>query len=324
MRPTTAAVLLLLVTLTAPPARAADDGGEFERLVPAGAKVEKLAGGMKFTEGPVWADGYLVFSDIPACRLMKWQEPGGLGVFRDESKVVDGKRDTSNAPNGNARDAEGRVITCEHGYRRVTRTDPATGKSRVLVDRFNGKKFNSPNDLAVKSDGTVWFTDPPYGMGDNAKEQPGNYVYRLEPESKRVSVVVKGVEWPNGICFSPDEKRLYVANSGEDEPVIYAFDVKDDGAVGERKVFCRIDAGVPDGIRCDAEGRVWSSAADGVHVFSADGKRIGKVAVPEPVANLCFGGDDGTTLFITARTSLYAVKTNVRGAGPPGTSGRTR
>jgi gluconolactonase len=154
-------------------------------------------------------------------------------------------------------------------------------------------------------------------MGDDAKEQPGNYVYRLEPETKRVTAVIKTVEWPNGICFSPDEKWLYVANSDEKEPVIYAFEVTGDGVAGAGKKLCRIDAGVPDGIRCDAEGNLWSSAADGVHVFTKDGKRIGKVAVPEPVANLCFGGEDGKTLFITARTSLYAVKTNVTGAGSP-------
>jgi gluconolactonase len=301
--------------LLAPTAGAADDaGGEFQRLVPAGAKVEKLAGGMKFTEGPVWMGGYLVFSDIPSFRLMKWQEPGGLTVFRDESKVVDGKPNSTNAPNGNARDLQGRLVTCEHTYRRVSRTDPATGKSRVLIDRYHGKKFNSPNDLAVKSDGSIWFTDPPYGMGDNEKEQPGNYVYRLEPEAKRVEAVIKTVEWPNGICFSPDEKCLYVANSDEKQPVIFAFEVKGDGASRTGKPLCRIEGGVPDGIRCDARGNIWSSAANGVQVFSPEGKPLGKIAVPEPAANLCFGGQDGKTLFITARTSLYAVKTNVRGA----------
>jgi gluconolactonase len=316
MRRTNAAVCFLF-TLIAPFAPAADDaGGELEKLVPPGAKVEKLAGGMKFTEGPVWMDGFLVFSDIPSFRLMKWQEPGGLSVLRDESKLVDGKSGT-NAPNGNARDAQGRLVTCEHTFRRVTRTEPGTNKSRVLVDRFNGKKFNSPNDLAVKSDGSIWFTDPPYGMGDEAKEQPGNYVYRLDPETKDVKAVIKSVEWPNGICFSPDEKRLYVANSDEKSPVIKVFEVKPDGTVGEGRDFCRINAGVPDGIRCDAKGRVWSSAADGVEVFSTEGKRIGTIAVPEPAANLCFGGEDGRSLFITARTSLYAVKTNVTGAGTP-------
>jgi gluconolactonase len=293
--------------------RAAGDGAaDFERLVPAEAKVEKLAGGLTFTEGPVWmgegADGYLVFSDIPKNRLMKWQKKGGLREFRKDS----------NAANGNARDARGRLVTCEHSARRVTRLEnPAAAKPetkpRVLIDKYNGKKFNSPNDLAIKSDGSIWFTDPPYGLGDAEKEQPGNYVYRLDPETKDVKPVITTVPWPNGICFSPDERRLYVASSDEKEPVIYVFEVKADGTVGEGKIFCRIQVGAPDGMRCDAEGNVWSSAGDGVAVFSADGKRIGKVTTPEPAANLCFGGEDGKTLFITARTSLYAVKTNVRG-----------
>jgi sugar lactone lactonase YvrE len=286
------------------PVRAA----EFEELIPKGAKVEKLAGRMTFTEGPVWIGegqgGYLVFSDIPANRLMKWQK-GKLTVFRKDS----------NAANGNARDPQGRLITCEHSARRVTRTELGATKAHVLIDKYNGKKFNSPNDAAVKSDGSIWFTDPPYGLGDNDKEQPGNYVYRLDPETKQVKPVIQSMQWPNGICFSPDEKRLYVASSDDKDPLINVFDVNDDGGVGEGRVFCRIESGVPDGIRCDSEGRVWSSVADGVHVFSPEGKLLGKVSVPEPAANLCFGGEDGTTLFITARTSLYAVKTNVRGAG---------
>jgi gluconolactonase len=290
--------------------RAADVDPEFAKLVPEGAKVEKLAGGMKFTEGPVWMSDttgdYLLFSDIPTNRLMKWQKGGALREFRKES----------NAANGNARDLQGRLITCEHSARRVTRTEPGAAKAHVLIEKYNGKKFNSPNDAAVKSDGTIWFTDPPYGMGDEAKEQPGNFVYRLDPETKTVNAVIQSMQWPNGICFSPDEKRLYVASSDEKEPVIRAFDVKDDGTVGDGKEFCKIDSGVPDGIRCDEHGNLWSSAGDGVQVFSPEGKLIGKVPVPEPAANLCFGGEDGTTLFITARTSLYAVKTNVRGTAP--------
>ena len=315
--PTAAAVpnltllmFLPLALLPAPPVRAADDTGALDRLVPAGARVEKLAGGMTFTEGPVWLGEYLLFSDIPTNRLMTWREGHGLRVFRKDS----------NAANGNTRDAAGRLVTCEHSARRVTRTDPGSDKARVLVDKFKRKKFNSPNDLAVKSDGSIWFTDPPYGLGDNEKEQPGNYVYRLDPETKEIGVVVKSVEWPNGICFSPDEKRLYVANSDAKDPVIYAFELSENGTAGEKKVFCRIDSGVPDGIRCDARGNLWSSAGDGVQVFSTDGRRVGKIAVPEPAANLCFGGEDGKTLFITARTSLYAVKTNVRGISSPNTT----
>ena len=306
MRRTTALALLLLCF--APRAFAAEP--EFEKLVPPGSKVQKLAGGMTFTEGPVWmgegSAGYLVFSDIPPKRLMRWDLKGGLSVFRK----------ASNAANGNARDLQGRLITCEHETRRVTRTEADREKPHVLVDKFENRKFNSPNDLAVRADGSVWFTDPPYGLGDNDKEQPGNYVYRLDPQTRRVKPVIQSMEWPNGICLSPDEKKVYVASSDDRDPLINVFDVRDDGSVGEGKLFCRIDNGLPDGIRCDEHGNVWSSAGDGVHVFSLEGKLIGKVPVPEPAANLCFGGEDGKTLFITARTSLYSVKTNVRGATP--------
>ena len=304
---------LLILACLVPSAHSAEPDPEFLKLVPKGAKVEKLAGGMAFTEGPVWMGQYLIFSDIPSERLMKWQKDGGLRVFRKES----------NAANGNARDHKGRLITCEHKERRVTRTDdPDRAKSdtkpTVLVDRFNGKKFNSPNDAAVRSDGSIWFTDPPYGMGDNDKEQQGNFVYRLDPETLVIRVMIQSMEWPNGICFSPDEKRLYVASSDARDPLVNVFEITGDGTVGGGRVFCKIDNGVPDGIRCDEHGNLWSSAGDGVHVFSRDGKRLGKVEVPEPAANLCFGGEDGKTLFVTARTSLYAVRTNVRGVEPKG------
>ena len=184
---------------------------------------------------------------------------------------------------------------------------------RTLVDSFNGKKFNSPNDVVVKTDGTLWFTDPDYGLGRNKREMDGNWVYRFDPKSKAVTAVVKDFDKPNGLCFSPDEKKLYVADSGEPHH-IRVFDVQKDGTVANGKVFCVIDNGVPDGIRCDTDGRVWSSAGDGVQIFAPDGALIGKILVPESAANLCFGGKDGKTLFITARSSLYAIETSVRGA----------
>jgi gluconolactonase len=285
--------------------RPASGQDEWSKLVPPDAKVEKLAGGMKFTEGPVWSSadgGFLVFSDIPADELKKWSKKDGLSTFRKPSHKT----------NGNTRDGEGRLISCEHGSRTVTRTG-ADGKVETLAERYDGKRLNSPNDAAVRSDGTIWFTDPPYGLEGRPSEQPGNFVYRLDPKTKDLKVVVKDMKWPNGICFSPDEKRLYVANSDGRNALINVFDVKEDGTLGGGREFCRIDKGVPDGIRCDAAGRVWSSAGDGVHVFSTDGKLLGKIPVPESPANLCFGGEDGKTLFITARTSLYAVKTNVAG-----------
>jgi gluconolactonase len=182
-----------------------------------------------------------------------------------------------------------------------------------LVDEFDGKKFNSPNDVALKSDGTVWFTDPDYGLGQNTREIEGHYDYRFDPKTKQITSVVKDFHKPNGITFSPDEKKLYVADSGKPRH-IRVFDVQKDGTLAGGRVFCEIDKGVPDGIRCDNKGRVWSSAGDGVQIFSFDGALIGKILVPETPANLCFGGKDGKTLFITARTSLYSIQTRAEGA----------
>jgi gluconolactonase len=296
------ALLVAMSTLTTFVSAAADEEA-MKKLVPPDAKVEQLAGGMKFTEGPVWMDGYLVFSDIPSNELKRWDPKAGLSTFRTPS----------NNTNGNTRDREGRLISCEHSSRRVTRTETG-GSITVLADKFDGKRFNSPNDPVVKSDGSIWFTDPTYGTPrGEAKEIDGRYVYRLDPETKRVTKVADGFDQPNGLAFSPDEKRLYVADSGKPHH-IRAFDVSADGTLGGGDVLCVIDTGIPDGIRCDEHGNIWSSAGDGVHVFAPDGKRLGKINVPEGPANLCFGGNDGKTLFITARSSLYAIKTNVRGA----------
>ena len=306
----TARALGLLTALCfAPNTRAADvvasDAAEFAKVIPQDAKLEKLAGGMKFTEGPVWvpgeAGGMLLFSDIPADEIKKWTRAEGLSVFRRMSRGA----------NGNTLDLEGRLVTCEHRSRSVVRNE-ADGSMRTLADSYNGRKLNSPNDAVVKSDGSIWFTDPPYGLGDRLKEQRGNYVFRLDQQTNQPRAAIETIAWPNGICFSPDESKLYVANSDAANPVIYVTPVKEDGTAGTPLVFCKLDKGLPDGIRCDADGRIWSSAGDGVHVFSPEGKLIGKVLVPESPANLCFGGDEGTTLFITARTSLYAIKTNAR------------
>ena len=276
------------------------DRAEFSKILADGAKVEKLGSGMKFVEGPVWfnsADGgFLVFSDIPNNKLMKWSAKEGLSVFREGS----------NQSNGNTRDRDGNLITCEHLARRVSRTDMRTGEAATLVDRFEGKKLNSPNDVAVQSDGTVWFTDPTYG-GHKDLEVGSRNVYRFDPKTKKLDAVVIDFDQPNGLAFSPDEKLLYVADSGKGKH-IRVFEVKGNGTVGEGRVFCTIDKGVPDGIRTDKEGRVWSSARDGVHIFSSDGKLIGKILLPENCANLCFGGRDGDEVYMTATTSLYRVK----------------
>jgi gluconolactonase len=280
---------------------AAVDKAEFAKILAADARVEKLAGGMTFTEGPVWFDdadgGHLIFSDIPANQLKKWSAKGGLGVFRAGS----------NYANGNTRDREGRLITCEHAARRVTRTEK-DGRVTVLADRFEGKRFNSPNDAAVKSDGTVWFTDPPYGTPKGeARELDKQNVFRLDPASGRITVVAADIDRPNGLAFSPDEKRLYVADSGKVKQV-YVFEVKDDGTLDGGRVFCTIDKGAPDGIRVDAAGRLFSSSGDGVQIFSTDGKLIGRILLPESCANVAFGGAAGDELYMTAMKSLYRIK----------------
>ncbi len=280
---------------------------EFAKIVPEGAKVEKLAGGMRFTEGPVWIPdgGYLVFSDIPANELKKWSPKGGLEVFRSPSRNA----------NGNILDRQGRLISCEHGSRRVTRTEK-DGTVTTLAERFGGKRLNSPNDATVGPDGVIWFTDPPYGLKGQkeGKELETQNVFRLDPETGDLRAVATDFSRPNGICLSPDATRLYVADSDRSLHHIRVFEVKADGTLANGRIFCNIDVRSPDGIRCDADGRVWSSAGDGVQIFAPDGSLIGKILVPEGPSNLCFGGPDGKRLFITARKSLYAIRVGVKGA----------
>jgi gluconolactonase len=296
MRSTTIPLLMLLSL-----------GAERMKLIPEDAKVEKIAGDLQFVEGPVWTNadgGYVVFSDIPANELKKW-----------DGKTLTTFDERSHNANGNTRDLEDRLVTCAHSARSVMRREK-DGAAVTLVHQFEGKTFNSPNDVVVKSDGTIWFTDPPYGLPkEEKKELDGNYVFRFDPRNHTLDKVADGFDMPNGLCFSPDEKFLYVADSGKPRH-IRIFSVNDTKLTGG-DVFCVIDNGVPDGIRCDEHGNIWSSAGDGVHVFAPDGKLIQKIKVPETPANLCFGGPDGTTLFITARTSLYSIQTNVKGAVRP-------
>lgn len=266
-------------------------------ILPAGAEVEKLATRMQFTEGPVWtpADGgFLIFSDINGNRLYRWAIGDGLSVFRERS----------NNANGNTLDLNGRLLTCEHSARRVSITLD-DGTVETLVDKIDGNRFNSPNDVAVRSDGTIWFTDPTYGLSGR-KEQDGNYVFRFDPISQTATRVAEGFTQPNGLCFSPDESRLYVADSGGPFH-IRVFEVQADGSLTGGEVFATISPGAPDGIRSDPEGRIWSSAGDGVHIFSPEGELLQKILVPETPANLSFGGPNDDMLFITARTSLYGI-----------------
>jgi len=279
---------------------------EFQKLLPQDAKVQKLAGDFKFLEGPTWLawdGGFLVFSDIPANHIKKWTAKDGITVFRDNS----------NAANGNTTDRNGNLFTCEHTARRLTLTTK-DGSTTVITDKSaDGNRYSSPNDLVVHSNGSVYFTDPPYGLPrTEKKEQPGNYVFRYDPKTKQSTPVVKDFDMPNGLALSPDEKKIYVADSGRPHH-IRVFDVNDDGSLANGRIFAVIDKGGPDGIRTDSAGRLWSSAADGVHIFAPTGELIGRILVPESPANLCFGGPTGKTLFITARTSLYSIQTNVTG-----------
>ncbi|MDB6169854.1 MAG: Gluconolactonase [Verrucomicrobia bacterium] len=286
-------------------AKVTQDAAKLGTLIAPGAPLRKLAGGLKFTEGPVWlpfGGGCLIFSDIPGDELKQWSAAGGLKSFRHPSHHA----------NGNAIDRAGRLITCEHGGRRVSILEK-DGSVRTLIDRYEGKRLNSPNDVIVKSDGTIWFTDPPYGLPPNeAKEVEGNYVYCFDPGTGDLKVVARDFDMPNGLCFSPDEEKLYVSDSGQSRQV-RVFAVQSDHTLRGGAEFCRIEAGVPDGIRCDARGDVYVSAADGIHIFGPDGGMIGRVLVPETTTNLCFGGADGKTIFITAGTSIYSIQVLVPG-----------
>lgn len=295
---------LLLISLAV---TAADfeikDEAEFKRIFPQNAKVTRLETNMQFVEGPTWMPaGFLVFSDIPANELKRWDAKGGLGTFRKPS----------NNANGNTIDREGRLVTAEHTAHRISRT-AKDGKVETIVEQFEGKNLNSPNDVVVKSDGTFWFTDPDYGLGGRKKEQAGNYVYRYDERSKSLTPVVKDFDKPNGLCFSPDEKKLYVADSGKPRH-IRVFDVQPSGTADNGRVFAIIDKGGPDGIRCDAEGRVWSSSGDGAQIFAPDGHLIARILLPEAAANLTFGKK---TLYLTARKSLYSVETKATMAKRP-------
>ena len=276
----------------------------FREVLLKDSAVRQICKGLKFTEGPVWmkSEKCLLFSDIPADTIHRWSEADGMTVFRKPS----------HSSNGNAVDNQGRLVTCEHGSRTVTRTDK-DGKVVTLAATYKGGKLNSPNDLAVKSDGTIWFTDPPYGLGRRKSEQKGNYVYRLDEGAAEPVAVATDFDRPNGICFSPDEKYLYIADSGRGHHV-RRFSVLKNNTLGAGKVFAVISPGVPDGMRIDAAGRLYSTAGDGVQVFNPAGKLIGKILTPKSAANCCFGGPGGKTLFITARDAVHAVRLAVAGA----------
>ncbi|MFP4058752.1 MAG: SMP-30/gluconolactonase/LRE family protein [Candidatus Brocadiia bacterium] len=277
----------------------------FSQVADAGAAPRPIAQGLEFTEGPAWLDEeqMLLFSDIPADTIYRWQAGAGHTVWRRPSRHA----------NGNTLDLEGRLVTCEHGSRTVTRTE-RDGTVVTLAASYQGKRLNSPNDAVVRSDGSIWFTDPPYGISAEAQEQPASHVFRLDPGAEEPVAVIGDMTRPNGLCFSPDESLLYVANSDRAAHRIRRFRVRPDGSVGGGEVFAVIEPGAPDGIRCDAAGRLLSTAGDGVHVFDPQGRLLGKVRTPQTAANCTFGGPGGTTLFITATTTVWAVELRVRGA----------
>jgi gluconolactonase len=278
------------------------------------AGIERIVTGLRWAEGPCWSadGGFLLVSDIPNNRMLRWLgDDGHVSVFRAPS----------NFSNGNTRDREGRLVTCEHQTRRVTRTEH-DGTITVLADRFEGKRFNAPNDVVVSRDGAVWFTDPGYGIGNNYEgdaapaEQP-NRVYRIDPATGAVRAVADDLQRPNGLAFSPDEKLLYLVDSGA--ATMRVYDVDSASLRGGRVFASGFAPGITDGVRVDTEGHVWCSMGwadakeDGVRCYEPGGALIGKIHLPETTANLCFGGRRNNRLFIAASTSVYAVYVNAVG-----------
>ncbi len=280
---------------------------DFRRLVPEDTLVERVAGGLKFTEGPVWRGDHLLFSDIPSNRTVRWRAlPEGpeLTTFRTP---------TGNA-NGLTLDRSGRLIACEHSGRRVSRIE-ADGSVTSLAERYQGKRLNSPNDVVVRSDGSVYFTDPPYGLrgGTEGRELPFNGVFRLAPDGA-LSLLADDFDRPNGLAFSPDESVLYVDDTARHH--IRRFAVRPDGSVSGGDVFAELrgaERGGPDGMKVDVEGNVYCTGSGGIWVFTASGKKLGRIVFPEQPANLAWGDADWRTMFVTAQTSLYRLRVGVPG-----------
>jgi len=275
-------------------------------------RLEVLFEGARFAEGPVYvpAGRYLLFSDIPNDRLLRWDEcSGAVSVFRSPA----------GHPNGNTLDRQGRLVTCEHSGRRVSRTEH-DGRVTVLAERFGGKRLNSPNDVVVKSDGTVWFSDPSYGIASDFEGVRGESeigarnLYRVDPADGRVELAAANLEIPNGLAFSADERRLFVVDNGPNQ--IRAFDVAEDGALSGGETFATCTNGVFDGFRLDRDGRLWAAAGDGVHCLDPDGTLLGRIRVPELVSNVVFGGPRRNRLFICGATALYSIHLAVNGLEP--------
>lgn len=292
----------------------------FASVVRADSGLERLCTGAIWSEGPVWLDARqtLVWSDIPNNRMLAWSQAAGMTVFRAPSHFA----------NGNTLDREGRIVTCEHGRRCVSRTGH-DGSVEILVDRYQGRRLNSPNDVVVKCDGTIWFTDPSYGImsdreGYVAPSELGDrcYVFCFDPATGELRVVEDSFAKPNGLAFSPDERRLYVTDtSASHDPAgfhhLHCFDVLPGNRLGNGRVFAVVEPGLPDGFRVDEAERLYVSAEDGVHVYAADGTLLGKIVVPERTGNCTWGGADRDTLYVAASTSLYRMRLNTHGATRP-------
>jgi len=284
---------------------------------PMNAGLERLYTGCRWSEGPVWFGDLrcLLWSDIPNNRILKWdEETGETAVFRKPS---------DNA-NGNTRDRQGRLVTCEHGMRRVTRTEH-DGTITIICNRFEGKPLNSPNDVVVKSDGSIWFSDPAFGIlgnyeGNKAEPELPTNVYRVDGRTGRTTIVAEGINFPNGLCFSPDERRIYIVESRATPRAIRVYDVVGDGdSLANPRNFADLAGASPDGFRCDVAGNLWcgwggGEEHNGVAIFAPDGTMIGRIALPERCANLCFGGVKRNRLFMAASHSLYAIYVNTQGA----------
>jgi gluconolactonase len=290
----------------------------FAHYILANAQLEELANGFRWIEGLVWMGdaGCLLFQDLPCDRTMRWIEGSGVSIYRDPAGFA----------NGQTRDRQGRLVACSHRERCLFRTE-LDGAITRLVDSHNGRRLNAPNDVVVTADGAIWFTDPLYGIqtdyegGRQTSEQPPA-LYRFDPESGAITVAAGDFDGPNGLAFSPDESRLYVAETGEltsDDPKRYirVFDVSADGRLTGGDVFHKTEPGYADGLRTDEDGNLWASAADGVHCIDPDGRLLGKVLVPHPVSNLTFGGPMKNRLFIGGSHTLYAIFLNCRGAEWP-------
>ena len=292
-----------------------------DALVPANARIEKLSGGFAFTEGPVWHRrfGHLMFSDLRSNAIHIWDDAEGLSTFMQP--VFEGESETSSVgSNGLNIDSQGRLILMEHGNRRVSRIE--NGNTVVLADNYQGKRLNSPNDSAYRSDGWLYFTDPPYGLAgledDPARELDFNGIYRLSPDGE-LELLESGQTRPNGIAFSPDERTLYVANSDAENKVWMAYVVRDDGTLGTGRVFFDIndqnETGAADGLKVDVDGNLFATGPGGVWIFDANGKHLGTIKPDEVPANVAWG-DDGSTLYMTARTGLYRIRLNTSGKIP--------